>query len=209
MNDQFSDFESQLRQLTPVVCDHLAEDTFYRAGWNAAVASLQPQNTTVPRPGRHRNSFTFGLLCGLLGCAVAMTAWRSSDDAKFVVQTEQIESIAVQPATLPDDEHADVGSEQTIDSEGLVPQHPLPADLFSIVSSIFPWHLPPAEEVHDGTFSASRPLSVAARSQWDSMIASESTTGMMATEAAATSEPRVQNPLRAFPLSEWAIRDLL
>ena len=154
-------------------------------------------------------SFTSGLLCGLLGCAVAMTAWRSSGDAKSVVQTERIESIVVQPAALPDEEHADVGSEETMDPEGLVTQHPLPADLFSIVSSILPWHLPPAEKIHGGTFSANRILSVAARSQWDSMIAAESTTGMMATEARDTSEPRVRNPLRAFPLSEWAIRDLL
>ncbi len=209
MKDQLSEFESQLHRLTPSNCDHIAEDTFYRVGWNAAVQSLQSQNLTVRRPLRHGMSFVSGLLCGLLGCAMAMTVWRSSGDAKSVVQTERIESIGVPSAALPDEEHADVRSEVKIDPEGLVTQHPLPADLFSIVSSNLPWHLPTADKMHGGTFSANRTLSVAARSQWDNMIAAESTTGMMATEARDTSEPRIRNTLRAFPLSEWAIRDLL
>lgn len=209
MNNEVSNFESRLRQLTPVVCDHLAEDTFYRAGWNAAVQSLQEHNTTFRSSARRRMSFASGLLCGLLGCAVAMTAWQSSGDAISVVQTERIESIAVHPAALPDEEQSDVRSEETMDPEGLVSEHPLPADVFSVVSSIFPEHLLPAEKVDGGTFSATRPLSVAARSQWDSMMAAESTTGMMTTEVRDTSEPRTRNPLRAFPLTEWTIRDLL
>jgi len=209
MNDQFSDFESQLRQLTPAVCDHLAEDTFYQAGWNAAVASLQQQNVVVGRRIPHGLSVASGMLCGLLGFAVAMTAWRSSGDAESVTQSASVKSMAVQPATLPDDEASDFRSEELKNSDRLLAETSSTGELFSIVSSILPWHLPPVEREHGGTRSANRALSVAAQSQWSSMIAAESTTGMMQTEARDTAESRVRDQLRAFPLSEWAIRDLL
>lgn len=209
MSNESEDFAALLRQLTPAACGHLTEDTFYRAGWSAAVQTLQPHRVG-PRRGLHSGiSFASGLLCGLLGCVAAMTAWRSSSHLepivqKSIVQIEKIESTAVPPAALTEEGNSEGLLNSELNPGDPAGQNSLRGELLSLMAQLLPWRSVTAPREQAGSLSASRTLSVVAQSQWSTMM-----TEQTATESRDTSGPHVKDSLKAFPLSESAIRDLL
>lgn len=74
MNESLSELEDRLRGMLPASPDHLTEDTFYQAGWHAAVSSMAAN----PAPRASRTSgvrvFASGLACGLAAAVVGMGA---------------------------------------------------------------------------------------------------------------------------------------
>ena len=202
MNDQFSDFETQLRKLAPVRCDDLVEDTFYRAGWHAAMQSLQQTNVVAGRRKWSVGSFTSGVLCGLMCCVLAITAWSSLPDTTSSVQ--------IVKTVVPDQET--MQAEVVIPKDDPIVEHPpqsQPVNLFSTVTSIFQWPSPGRIEFRNSTSIPVRSLSVAAQYQWSNMVVSESTIQRGRTSQTTSSEVSDRSPLRAFPVSEAELLDLL
>ena len=269
MNNQSSDFESQLRKLAPAPTNRLVEETFYRAGWEAAMKSLQQvgpacraglrgpaatsdqatlqkeiigteitqslNGTATPQPAfaspygeslarqaeptglRVRNgiSFAAGLLCGLLCCVALMTVWNFQSDT---ASNERVATAGLpkQETVLVVDDVAAVGHVTQMDDvrqkDDLVTEQlpqTKPIDFFATITSILPWHSPRPIDVRNLASMPVHSLSVAARSQWNNMVLSESSMQRGRISPASQSDVADRAPMRAFPMSEAQILDLL
>lgn len=209
MSDSFSQFEDQLRRLAPAGCDHLTEETFYQAGWNAALRSVSKQ---APASLQRRHSviqFASGLLCGLLLCAASIAAWTSTK--------QDISVVEVQPAQAPPVQDLVVSSTgQSGHGMNARTAEPIPGvlppgnDLFSISGKLWPWNWNRAAVHQHAIPLASVPLSEAARHQWNNIVAAElSGTVLQAQIDSATPVSSERPQLRAFPSTESVFDELL
>ena len=209
MSDSLSQFEDQLRRLAPAGCDHLTEETFYQAGWNAALRSVSKQApASLPRR-LPVIQFASGLLCGLLLCAASIAVWTSTQQDVSVVEARPVQSSPVQdlvvPPTIQSDHGMEAGTVEQI--QGVLPQE---NDLFAISGKLWPWNWNRAA-VHQHTIPlASVPLSEAARHQWNNIVAAElSGTVLQAQFESTTPASSERQQLRAFPSTESVIDELL
>ena len=73
-------FASQLKKAAPVACDELSADTFYQAGWEAAMSQLDGQRSGAPVIASYRVDtqhrsigvirFLSGVVCGVVAVLV-------------------------------------------------------------------------------------------------------------------------------------------
>lgn len=86
-----SDFEADLRKLVPAMDTLSAEETFYQAGWNAALKAGSLSNKSQTAAGRSIRGFTLGLACGLACATVGMQLWMptQSSTGDEVVERER------------------------------------------------------------------------------------------------------------------------
>ncbi len=204
-------FERQLRQLKPAQCDQLLPDTFYRAGWQAALQSknVRPEDSAVGRrPGR---SFASGLLCGLL-VSVGLAAWQLSIGDRFgqdgADQVAERALLTTESGTQPADV-VQLAEEQNLESvrpDNANRDIPIVA---RDVDSDSTAHNLGGDEWVDEIPLAIRPLSVVARHQWNQMVRAEPP---VATSPSGVEHVSAGNPwpqLRSCPATEAIINSLL
>jgi len=202
-----SEFEQQLCQSRPSGCDDLLPDTFYRAGWEAALQSLprKAENSTKPT---WRRTFVAGLACGLM-VSLGLTAWeRSSRDDGQQNNTTIVKQTPVEktPSTTPDERPGqERSSVATVLEQG--PQ---------IVARNLTQHQGP--EISTGNFlNAQQPstnapfvaaLSPAARHHWSCVVSGNPESK---SSASGNGEERSeqQTQLRSLPGTSQILKDLL
>jgi hypothetical protein len=204
MNDELRDFETQLRRMLPVSCDHLKDDAMYRAGWNAAQAVQALRSHTVLPKKKSIATFAKGLICGVLCCGVSLMAWQFHP----VEQSRQLDSVIVLNDIVPPVD-AVTNSATVAGDDALVVQ---PQNTLSSFSALLvPWLNSLNEGSVDVTPSAAKPLSVAARHQWSQMVLSDSTvlvTHQGSTESTTDDEQKFPC-LRTRPLRDVNMNDLM
>ena len=199
MNDPLSDVEQQLKQLTPVSCDDLTADTFYRAGWEACAAQDYCRESPAKASTKNRlQMFAGGLACGLLlAVCVSVTqpggtglnlAPHLSDDPQVV---EAVES----PGATSQERTPKVATS----SEGSTPAWN------QYVANLLPATTDDGRNEHRS--SETKPLSPAAMNSWSQiMVAQPQPSYDISSDSAANP---IQTPLRSFPATEFVMDQLL
>jgi hypothetical protein len=204
MNDELSDFENQLRRLSPVSCDHLKDDAMYRAGWDAAHAVLALRSQPVSAKKRSFETFAKGLMCGVLCCGVSLMAWMF-----YGVEQSRLQDsvVAINEIVPPVDAEATPAIVAGSDTPVRHPQHALS----SFSALLMPWLNTSDAGFVDVTPSAAKPLSVAARHQWRQMVLFDSAVVVVHQSAKETTEDDEQKMprLRTRPLRDVNMNDLM
>ncbi len=203
MSDELHNFEEKLRRVSPASCDHLKDDAMYRAGWNAgqAVAALRYENASPKK--RPMATFSTGLMCGMLMCGVAFSAWQFYGGERSDLQNVVVETNEIIPPIA-----AVVNVPAGVD-DATVKQQQLSWN--SLSALLMPWLNSSDADSLDVTPLAAKPLSVAARRQWSHMVLSESsvlTVHQGAKEISPDDQPEYPR-LRTRPLSDMDLNDLL
>lgn len=80
-----SEFENELRRLQPMPCSWLTEETFFRAGWEAALGESRNRTNAQVR----RNCFSAGVLSGLAASILIAVIIPRSSSLPFSQQPGQ------------------------------------------------------------------------------------------------------------------------
>lgn len=89
-----SDFEADLRKLVPSKNALSVEETFYKAGWDAALKASALSKKSQMTVGRRVRGFTLGLICGLACAAAGMQLWMPAQDQMEDAVVEHEQSVA-------------------------------------------------------------------------------------------------------------------
>ena len=203
MNDEMSDFEKQLRRMSPVSCDHLKDDAMYRAGWDAAHAVLALRSQAALPKRKSIGTFAKGLVCGVLCCGISLMAWQWRE----VEQSRPQDSVTVLDDIVPPVD-AVANSATVSGDDALVVQ---PQNTLSSFSALLaPW-LNSSDADFVVTPSAAKPLSIAARRQWSRMVMSDGEVlAVHHVPKETTSDDEQTFPcLRTRPLRDVNINDLM
>ncbi len=203
-----SDFEQHLRRLVPVGTGDLTEDTFYRAGWNAAEKALAQRVPATVSKRRACTLFASGMLCGLLVSAVNLTAWplstrelSSSHNERRMASVPEPAPIASEPTDVP---------EQSPVAASVATAESRRTGVASLTAAFLPWYWQPDSRVEERIPVASRSLSPAARYAWSSLLRPEPTRWQQpASTTADSSWSKDNHTMRSFPLTGAMIEELL
>lgn len=200
MNPPDTEFEQRLKQLQPASCDALASETFYQAGWNAAMQSniSRGRNQSVLR--RHGTSFATGLLCGLMTITAVWPLWNRQQN---IVSPNDVVATAEKPLPIkaesikvvPNGERAPVKhSEQKPNSN----PNSDAFDGYSLLAKL--------SGVQSGSAAATQSLSPVAQRSWSSILLAEPNPGGSIGGTRTTDSP---SSLRSFPVTREVIESLL
>lgn len=198
MNPLDTEFERRLKQLQPAGCDAVASETFYQAGWNAAMQSKSSRGRTQSVIRQHGTSFATGLLCGLITITAMRPLWNRQQNLvppnDVVAAVENPQPIkAESTVVIPNLEQPPVkqSKQETNRIADAVDGNSLLAK-FSGVQS--------------GSAAATQSLSPVAQRSWSSILLAEPPPGGSIGRTRTTDPPL---SLRSFPLTREVVESLL
>lgn len=165
MNESLSEFETNLRAARPTGCDNLIAETFYRAGWEAHAVQLASPEAGCFKWNSSRaaalRTFGVGLLCGLLltvSVSGVMSLVPANEDVSFCASTAAGNYGSVASLVVPTDVEKDSARSWGNPWTGFL-------------SQIAIWNSFGPSNAGMERLPAERPLSLAARHYWSSLVA--------------------------------------
>ena len=225
MMNEFEQFEQDLRNLVPLRCEHLAEETFYQAGWAAArqfeamrlqaVSSLRPQTsspqTRWPLSGWYRHPvaiFSGAMGVGLMFFIAVLNGTTNRGNKEESVASIEIHEEKKIPEVANRAEVAILNSFDEAQTRLSVPR-PTTGTLSQMVASFLPWPPSSKTEVSLMADSPSGALSRAAQQQWDSLLQSDRVTCRHSSETTPEVTETESRLLQVSPLRNGMMKELL
>lgn len=215
MMNEFEQFEQDLRHLIPLRCEHLAEETFYQAGWAAAqqfeakrlqaVSSLRPQTRWYRHPVA---IFSGGMGVGLMFFMAVLNGTTNRGDQEESVAAIEIHAGEKIPEVANRAEGAILNSFDEAQARLSVPR-PTTGTMFQMVASFFPWPASSTTEVSMIADSPSGVLSRAAQQQWDSLQQSDRVTCRHSSETMPEVTETESRLLQVSPFRNGMMKELL
>jgi hypothetical protein len=190
-----TEFEQQLKRLQPVGCDDLTAETFYQAGWNAAVCGEVSAEASVvgssTDDGRHSSRnyrrqhlasirFVLGVLCGMVISTTGMYGWQLATTGGDGVSSQSPVVADVTPAATDSGIHSNDTAEPIVaDADQATevaggPEQLQPVTSMSLVSQLFPWNWQSESYAASAIVpDAAQPLSPVARNSWMNLVAAD------------------------------------
>lgn len=215
MMNEFEQFEQDLRSLVPIRCEHLAEETFYQAGWAAAAKQFEPVRLQTvdslrlqSRWYRHPLAvFSSGMAFGLMFFAAVLNGTNNRGD-----QDEHVAGIANRKEV--DSGVADTAAGAILNPVDEVharlpgPQ-PTIGTISLMIASVFPWSSPASADASATANSPAGALSRAAQHRWNSLLQPEHVTCRHSPEAVSDVTTTESRPLQVSPLRNGMMKEFL
>ena len=200
-------FDHELRNVVPGSCSHLAEETFYRAGWAAAEQSdeaarrqsdhsLRSQSTLRRHP---LMTFSAGLITGSLFLAVVLNVANHYGDREESVATSDV-SESESGIDGTDSAVVPTLSPQTAKTGPMPVRPPAFGTMSLMIGCIFPQSVFSRDDVVSPANSPSAALSRAARHQWDNLLQTDPIASRHTSEARSDAEEPELPMLQVSPL---------
>lgn len=153
------DLRARLRRLRPVASNSSTAETFYQAGWNAAIAS-QPLHKSVQTRRRRWSAFVSGAVCGLLPTVLLISgqlnvpSLTNTDSESAIVETAASPSASGGTPRTPGTNQTETAVVATSTDRSVTARiaspdgHPphtesVSSALTMLVNSILPWNTNP------------------------------------------------------------------
>jgi hypothetical protein len=199
MNPSDLEFEQRLKQLRPAGCESLASDTFYQAGWNAALQSTKSQRRQSAMIRPYATSFAAGLISGLV---VIAGAWQFSNQQPEPADANNTIAETNAPRAIEISSN-DVTVEHQSQPTAATDAVPSPSrelfDEYSLLATLT------GLDQTDFAPRETQMLSPVARRSWSNVLLAEPRFSLPETANASTST----SSLRSFPATREILESLL